>query len=227
MVMVYVPAGEFIMGSAASDGVAQDDEKPQHKVYLDAFWIDKTEVTNAQYKKCVAAGVCKASRCADDPRFNGDAQPVVCVSWDDATAYVQWAGGRLPTEPEWEKAARGTDGRLWPWGNAWDAGKVNSEEQGLGKPTAVGSYPAGASPYGALDMAGNVWEWVADWYDGGYYARSPGRNPPGPDSGGFKVVRGGAFYHNWRSVRCAARLRYDPYEGYINVGFRVVVAPGP
>jgi formylglycine-generating enzyme required for sulfatase activity len=226
MVMVYVPAGEFIMGSADSDSLALDDEKPQHTVYLDAFWIDKTEVTNAQYRKCVEAGKCKASRCADNARLNGDAQPVVCVSWDDAATYAQWVGGRLPTEAEWEKAARGTDRRIFPWGDAPDPNRANYYDTGIGTTSAVGSYPAGASPYGALDMTGNVCEWVADWYDSGYYARSPERNPTGPDSGKYRVLRGGSWDFFRRDERCASRFRFFPVLFNYNVGFRVVVAPG-
>ena len=118
MELLPVPAGEFLMGSdPAVDKDAQDDEKPQHTVYLDTFWIDKTEVTNAQYQTCVSAGACSQSEYADDSHFNAPNQPVVGVSWNDATAYCEWAGRRLPTEAEWEKAARGTDGRIYPWGN--------------------------------------------------------------------------------------------------------------
>jgi formylglycine-generating enzyme required for sulfatase activity len=228
--MVYVPAGTFIMG--------EDEEA--HEVYLDAFWIDKTEVTNAQYRKCVEAGKCKAFRYADDPRFNGEAQPVVGVSWDDAVAYAQWVGGRLPTEAEWEKAARGTDGRVYPWGNEWDGRRLNfcdtkcefdlskdaSVDDGFAWTAPVGSYPAGASPYGALDMAGNVWELVADWYDSSYYFRSPGYKPAGPDSGAYHVMRGGSWVDTQRFARVSCRgIPYpDLFDGYI--GFRVVCAPG-
>jgi formylglycine-generating enzyme required for sulfatase activity len=233
--MVFIPAGEFIMGSADSDSRASDDEKPQHKVYLDGFWIDKTEVTNAQYKKCVAAGKCTESSYPDDTRLNGDTQPVVGVNWNDARAYCEWAGARLPTEAEWEKTARGGDGRTYPWGNEWDGRRLNfcdanceydwkdaSVDDGYQYTAPVGSYPAGASPYGALDMAGNVWEWVADWYDSGYYARSPGRNPSGPDSGQFKVVRGGSFIYDFPGARSAYRYVFGlvPAPRSPDVGFR-------
>jgi len=237
MVMVYVPAGEFLMGSSDADDQAQDTEKPQHTVYLDAFWIDRTEVTNAQYRKCVEAGACREPGCWNDERYSAPDQPVVCVSWDGAQDYAAWTGGRLPTEAEWEKAARGTDGRIYPWGNEFDGSRLNycdrnceqdgkdtSADDGYAVTAPVGSYPTGASPYGALDMAGNVWEWVADWYDGRYYARSPARNPQGPDSGDGRVGRGGAFYEGIWLTRCARRLWVNPNFWDWTIGFRVVAA---
>jgi formylglycine-generating enzyme required for sulfatase activity len=197
--MVFVPAGEFTMGSSDADKDAYGDEKPQHTVYLDAFWMDKYEVTNAQYKKCVDAGKCSRpseSKSYTRSSYYGNASfdnyPVIYVSWNDAKTYCEWAGKRLPTEAEWEKAARGADGRIYPWGNTFDISKVNAERK-VGDTTEVGAYPAGASPYGALDMAGNVWEWVADWYSANYYASSPRNNPTGPSSGQYRVVRGGAW----------------------------------
>jgi formylglycine-generating enzyme required for sulfatase activity len=232
MVMVYVPAGEFLMGSADSDSQAYSNEKPQHTVYLDAFWIDKTEVTNAQYKKCVQAGACKALEYARSSDYNGDTQPVVEVDWFNAQAYCQWAGRQLPTEAQWEKAARGTDGRIYPWGNqaatceyaVMNVGSGN----GCGKGTTwpVGSKPKGASPYGALDMAGNVWEWVADWYSESYYAGSPSKNPPGPASGEYRVPRGGSFYDEARVVRGVYRGREVPGYWAPGRGFRCVCASG-
>jgi formylglycine-generating enzyme required for sulfatase activity len=225
-VMVYVPAGEFLMGSTDDYAYAGTEEKPQHTVYLDAFWIDRTEVTNAQYRQCVDAGACEEPRCWDEDELNAPDQPVVCVSWNDAQAYAVWAGGRMPTEAEWEKAARGTDGRIYPWGNsAPDCSKANYQGCEEYRPLPVGSHPDGASPYAALDMAGNVYEWVADWYDVDYYSRSPDRNPQGPDTGRKRVVRGGSLYTSDRVVRCAYRI--SPYPSYMNrdLGFRVVVAP--
>ena len=216
MAMVFVAAGEFPMGSNDGDS----DEKPVHTVYLDAFWIDKYEVTNAQYKHCVAAAACKPWDLAVVSRWNGDRQPVLGVDWEDARAYCQWVGGRLPTEAEWEKAARGTDGRTYPWGNDWDAGKLNSTGTGPGRTTDLGSYPGGASPYGALDMAGNVWEWVADWYDEGYYGRSPARNPTGPDSGTSRVLRGGSWGKGSDFARCAYCSGLAPNGRSGSVGFR-------
>jgi formylglycine-generating enzyme required for sulfatase activity len=239
-VMVYVPAGEFLMGSSDGDPDAADREKPQHTVYLDAFWIDKLEVTNAQYRKCVEAGACQAPRrCEGDKGFYEDEtkgnHPVVCVNWNKAQDYAAWVGGRLPTEAEWEKAARGTDGRLYPWGNSPpDCSKANLygcvEGPRAGETLPVGSHPDGASPYGALEMGGNVLEWVADWWDEGYYAGSPARNPQGPESGSVKVLRGSAFPGAPEFARCASRVwgpggpEFEP--GYYDLGFRVVVAPG-
>ncbi|MCK4473565.1 MAG: SUMF1/EgtB/PvdO family nonheme iron enzyme [Anaerolineae bacterium] len=236
MVMVYVPAGEFLMGATDADSEAGEDEKPPHRVYLDGFWIDRTEVTNAQYRKCVEARACREPWCWDESnfgyhdRFNALDQPVVCVLWNNAHDYAAWVGGRLPTEAEWEKAARGTDGRKYPWGNeAPDCSKANYKDC-VGGTTAVGSCPEGASPYGALDMAGNAWEWTTDKYGEDYYTHSPSHNPQGPDSGGFRVMRGGAFLGDPRNIRCTARYRGSPKYRPWWYGFRVVVpytAPGP
>jgi len=242
MVMVYVPAGEFLMGSSNADSQAQDDEKPQHTVYLDAYWIDRTEVTNAQYRRCMEAGACQEPGCWGEEDFNAPDRPAVCIIWDDVQAYAAWAGGRLPTEAEWEKAARGTDGRIYPWGNEFDASRLNycdrncvqdwkdtSADDGYVETAPVGSYPSGASPYGSLDMAGNVWEWVTDWYDEGYYARPAVRNPQGPDAGDYRVLRGGCLDDDVSGVRCACRARNDPdNQGsgrYWETGFRLVVSP--
>jgi serine/threonine-protein kinase len=240
MVMVYVPAGEFLMGLSDADGQADDDEKPQHTVYLDGYWIDRTEVTNAEYRKCVEAEACRKPGCWDDENYNAPDQPVVCVTWDDAQSYATWVGGRLPTEAEWEKAARGADGRIYPWGDEFDGSRLNycdrnctvdwkdtSADDGYAVTAPVGSYPAGASPYGALDMAGNVWEWVADRYEEGYYARSPARNPQGPDAGDYRVLRGGAFDDGERFVRCAARGMRGPDFWLRLNGFRLVASRAP
>jgi formylglycine-generating enzyme required for sulfatase activity len=234
MAMVYVPAGEFLMGSADSDKDASSDEKPQHTVYLDAFWIDHTEVTNAQYKKCVQAGTCTASSYASDSSFNGDTQPVVGVDWNNAVTYCEWVGRQLPTEAQWEKAARGTDGCIYPWGNQTATCEYavmdDGSGKGCGKGSAawvVGSKPKGASPYGALDMAGNVWEWAADWYDGKYYASSPFKNPTGPSSGSSRVLRGGSWDFDQTLARATFRGSYTPDSRLSNIGFRcLVVGPG-
>lgn len=216
---VYVPAGEFLMGSP--DGVGDDDEHPQHTVYLDAFWIMQTEVTNAQYTKCVTAGACSAP---NNSRWQDAAyadHPVTDVNWNQATEYAQWVGGRLPTEAEWEKAARGTDGRTYPWGEEQPDQSLANCCDFVNDITPVGSYPAGVGPYGALDMAGNVWEWTADWYASNYYSWSSVQNPTGPDSGVLRVLRGGAFWVDASPVRVAYRLRYSPYVRYRDLGFRV------
>jgi formylglycine-generating enzyme required for sulfatase activity len=224
MVQVFVEAGEFLMGSHETDSRAADDEKPQHVVNLDAFWIDMTEVTNAQYRRCVEAGVCTSPGCWGDADLSGDDQPVVCVTWYDAEVYAAWVGGRLPTEAEWEKAARGTDGRLYPWGNeSPDCTKAFYSGCGV-RTTDVGSHLEGASPYGALDMAGSVREWVADWYDHEYYQDSPGNNPLGPNAASFRVMRDGS---NPAFLRCAEREADYPDARDYFVGFRVVMPAEP
>ncbi|CAG0990223.1 partial Formylglycine-generating enzyme, partial [Anaerolineae bacterium] len=212
------------------------DESPVHIVYLDAFWIDKFEVTNTQYALCLNAGVCKApSNLTSNarpgyfgiPQFNN--YPVVYVSWEDASKYCVWAGRRLPTEAEWEKAARGSDRRSYPWGrtfeknllNSFDKNLLNFFEGGKGDTTLVGIYSGGASPYGALDMAGNVWEWTADWYDDRYYANSPRNNPQGPPSGSLRVARGGSWWSGYYQVRTTMRSGYlAPTDRSNNYGFR-------
>jgi len=182
-IMVYVPAGDFLMGNTERVG---DDypnsvsvqEWPQHTVYLDAYWIDQTEVTNAQYNQCAMAGVCSGGDMA--PEWTDF--PVTNVNWLQAQIYCSWVGGRLPTEAEWEKAARGTDGRTYAWGETLgcDYTRYHGAPCG-GEALPVGSLPAGASPYGALDMSGNVAEWVSDWMGIKYYEESPRENPQGPD----------------------------------------------
>ena len=223
MEQVYVPEGEFLMGS---NGYTSD-EQPQHTVYLDAFWIDKTEVTNAMYRKCVESGICEQPNCNYSDSQKND-HPVVCVDWNQAHSYCQWAGGRLPSEAEWEKAARGTDGRTYPWGENIDCGRANYGDGRLfgqkcvGDTTEVGKYPSGASPYGALDMAGNAWEWVNDWYGENYYQNSAQKNPTGPDSGQYRVLRGGSWFDGTRGVRTAIRNRVTPVLRNYNDGFRCV-----
>jgi serine/threonine-protein kinase len=261
--MVHVPAGAFWMGSSSAeiaDAVAAcvaaggsgdlcrrsfSAEVPRHEITLDAFWIDRTEVTNAQYRKCVEAGICEEPATCDwgTPTYNDSAKadhPVVCVTWNQARTYCQWAGKRLPTEAEWEKAARGTDGLVFPWGDTFDGRLVNfcdlnceSErrnedwDDGHASTAPVGSYAEGQSPYGAWDMAGNVWEWVSDWYDGYYYAGSPASNPPGPDTGTEKVARGGSWYGLWSYARAATRRGHQPSDRGSIFGTRCVTAsPG-
>lgn len=218
--LVYVPAGKFAMGSTVAN-----DEKPLHAIELDAFWIGLTEVTNEQYAQCVAAGACTApdNDLADDPAYAD--HPVVNIDWFQAAEYAAWAGGRLPTEAEWEKAARGTDARPFPWGGQTPDNTFLNFNMSAGTTEAVGAYPAGASPYGLLDMAGNVEEWVADWYAGDYYVASPVENPAGPDEGVFRAARGGSFNSNPNLVRASVRGKALPNTGYPSVGLRIVVDP--
>ena len=206
--MVAVPAGEFMESS-----------KPQRRVTLDGYWIDKNLVTVAQYKKfCGDTG----RKMPSIPPWGWkDDHPMVNVTWNDAKAYADWAGASLPTEAQWEKAARGTDGRKYPWGNDWDTSKLWSSVDGEKHGTApVGSFPKGASPYGALDMTGNVWEWCADWYGDDYYENAPARNPVGPATGDCRVLRGGCWYYVVEyGFRCAYRLDYEP-PNRLTLGFR-------
>jgi eukaryotic-like serine/threonine-protein kinase len=225
MTLLYIPAGEFIMGNTAGDS----SEIPEHSVYLDAFWIDQTEVTNAMYAKCVTAGACQApasTRSYTRDRYYGnpefDEYPVVYIAWNDARQYCEWAGRDLPTEAQWEKAARGTDGNIYPWGNAApDKTRLNYTQE-VGDTTQVESYPTGASPYGALDMAGNMWEWVADWY--GSYSSVPSSNPTGPTSGTIHMIRGGSWGSAAFSVRTSARGG-SPGNGNFYIGFRCARGP--
>ena len=222
---VYVPAGSFMMGS--EDGF--DDEKPVHEVTLDAFWIDRTEVTNGQYAACVADGACRPPESNvsytrlsyyDNPDYAD--YPVIYVSWEDARNFAAWAGGRLPTEAEWEYAARGPQSVEYPWGNETPTCDLLNFDRCVGDTTQVGSYPDGASWVGGLDMAGNVWEWVNDWYDGDYYGRSPGENPTGPETGESRTLRGGSWNHGVQNSRAAHRNYNNPHLRNLHVGFRVV-----
>lgn len=286
MTILYVPEGEFEMGLDEADtaaifqqcinvsGYAQSDcegligpEKPNHILWLDAFWIDQTEVTNAMFARFVdqtnyetdaereGFGIVfnessKEPESTDGadwrhPRGPGSSvdslqqHPVVQVSWYDASAYCEWAGRRLPTEAEWEKAARGTDGRTYPWGEVKPAGNLlnfadrnfdfvdwadTMTDDGYRYTAPVGSYPDGVSPYEALDMGGNVYEWVADWFSEIYYSNSPTRNPIGPDSGDNRVLHGGSWSHPGWGVRASNRLSFNPLGRLDNIGFRCAIS---
>jgi formylglycine-generating enzyme required for sulfatase activity len=243
--MILIPAGEFLRGTSDADILEMtlrfgwqsewfDDEKPQRKIYLDAYYIAETPVTNEEYKKFVDATGRDVPYTWDKNWHTfptgKDKHPVVGVTWDDANAYARWAGGRLPTEAEWEKAARGPspssgDGRRYPWGNEFDATRCNSYESKIHDTTPVGKYsPRGDSPYGVQDMAGNVWEWCTDWYDAAYYKNSPARNPKNETVGSYRVLRGGSWSYNYDVARGASRDGASPGYCSFNVGFRVVVS---
>jgi serine/threonine-protein kinase len=222
MTMVYVPRGEFEMGAM---GGGDTGRLPIHTVALDGFWLDRTEVTNGQYKQCVAAGQCEPSRYADISMLNGENQPVVAVSWYDAQAYCEWAGGTLPTEAQWEYAARGSENRAYPWGEDRPDCDIANYLECVGTTATVGSYPDGVSWCGALDLAGNVYEWVADWH--GSYTADKQVNPQGPESGDRKVIRGGSWTDLHQNLISAQRIRYIPTDASNTVGFRCVVSHIP
>ncbi len=266
MEMVFIPAGHFGMGSAETDENASPDEKPQREVYLDAFWIDRTEVTNTMFARFInetafqtraetkgSSIVYQAPSWSEVPGTDWNHpqgpesntlglqdHPVVNVSWEDAAAYCEWAGRRLPTEAEWEKAARGPDENLYPWGEkplrqtylnyadlhtgfSWYSRKDND---GYKFTAPVGAYPEGSSFYGVFDMAGNVWEWVSDWYDRAAYSRASSSNPTGPAYGTERVLRGGSWMSDLWSVRSANRSRYLPETTRPFVGFRCAKSAG-
>jgi len=248
---LYVPAGPFKMGDNFGDGMPR--ERPVHTVDLDAFYIGKYEITNAEWtafrnspdyddvslwpghrvlpKNQIPYWTQAQNHGGGTP--GTDNYPVLGVNWDGATAYCNWLTKitgkkyRLPTEAEWEKAARGTDGRRYPWGDGIDRSLANYVgAQAFDTVQPVGSYPGNASPYGAFDMAGNVLEWCQDWYDRDYYAVTPRRNPPGPASGAYRVVRGGSFFVEAAELRSAARSAAWPsFQGHRMIGFRPVREP--
>ena len=253
--LVEVPSGPFLMGSSDADTLADPDERPQHTLELPTYWIGKTEVTNAQFRSFVegdgysnqaywteAGWAWRQGNTRtqpfywDGPQWNGDTQPVVGVTWFEAVAYVRWLSAQtgrefhLPSEAEWEKAARGTDGRTWPWGNDWIEGRANTYEAGLNTTTPVGQYPEGASPYGALDMAGNVWEWCAtEWQKPyPYSVEDEWAADYLEQDGEFRVLRGGSWSSEQKFARGADR--YDSNARYLysyNVGLRVASSSPP
>ncbi len=234
MEFVKVPAGEFWMGSDPKvDISAQSDAQPQHRVYLDEYWIGKYPITNKQYQVFVKETNRRPPvgwNNNDFPKAKAD-HPVVNVSWYDAKAFCKWLSEKtmkkigLPIEAQWEKAARGTDGRIYPWGNQAPDSILANYDSNVGDTAEVGSYPAGASPYGALDMAGNVWEWVADWYSGSYYSQSPANDPSGPVSGNERSLRGGSWGGNGYYIRSAYRRRDYPLASNNLIGFRCSLFP--
>jgi formylglycine-generating enzyme required for sulfatase activity/tRNA A-37 threonylcarbamoyl transferase component Bud32 len=222
--LMFVPAGEFIMGNDSNE-----DAEPIHRVDVDGFWIDQTEVTNAMYEKCVDAGACKQPRNTNSnlhPVYYGNSEfddyPMIRVDWNTAKAYCSWAGRELPTEAQWEKAARGTAARIYPWGNDLPNGSRLNYNNDVGDATRVGNYPDGASIYGVLDMAGNVWEWTGTLYKPYPYEADDGREDL--SSSEARVLRGGAWNSNGNFIRSAARIRSNPTNSTDYYGFRCALA---
>jgi formylglycine-generating enzyme required for sulfatase activity len=254
MPLVFVPAGKFLMGTDKNFAFPEDDEMPQRRVEMNGFWIDQFEVSNQRYARCVEQGACTpptafGGKDREDYYQNRDYQefPVIHVSWEQANQYCRWVGRRLPTEAEWEKAARGTTGQVYPWG--WVGSSIGSQgvranycdancsyeyrdeqvDDGFDETAPSESFQAGASPYGALHMAGNVWEWVADWYEADYYQNAPGENPTGPRTGTLKVIRGGSWMDQaWLGtifgLRAANRAAHEPQSGEFYLGFRCAIS---
>ncbi len=238
MTEIFIPAGDFLMGSAGDDRNAFADEEPRHPVFLDGYWIDQTPVTNAMFARFLnACGNQKEENISwyypdggrilqennlwnFEPAF--EHHPVVSVTWYGANAYAQWVGARLPTEAEWEKAARGTDQRRYPWGNTEPNHGLANYDKKIGTTTPVGRYPAGASPYGVLDLAGNVWQWCADWYSETFYQVSPNKNPLCSTPGENRVSRGGSWYVESWTLRATYRGKFTPRSRYVGKGFRCV-----
>jgi formylglycine-generating enzyme required for sulfatase activity len=231
--MVRVPEGEFPMGvpKAARDGGV--DERPNHDVFVDTFYIDTYEVTNGRYLQFITETGHRTPQHPSDPSkglWQGNIMPesivdlpVINVDWYDADSFCKWAGKRLPTEAEWEKAAKGPNDWRFPWGNVEPTDRhLNYNQVWHGEATLVpvGIYEAGKSPYGAYDMAGNVWEWVADWYDPNYYSKSPARNPQGPETGTHKVLRSSGWQVETPQVRIFTRIKMEPLGRNHSTGFR-------
>ncbi len=239
---ILIPAGDFLKGITEDQGEALlahgaavlPNMKPQLSIYLDSYYIDRYPVTNEQYLDFTlqtgyqAQGIAKWGAWMDHFPDGGGKLPVVALSWADMSRYAGWAGKRLPTEAEWEKASRGIDGRLWPWGNEFSHERCNARENGIEQRTPVDRYPEGQSPFGCFDMAGNVWEIVADWYDivlvqdASYPALMTPFNPTGPRGGSSKVMKGGAFSTPLANCCCPFRICHDSSTQWNRVGFRCV-----
>ncbi len=237
--MVEIPTGSFPMGVPPGDRDGGRDEYPRHEVVLDTFLIDQFEVTNGRYLEFIKSTGHRVPQNPTNPTRNlwqGGTiteslaeRPVINVDWFDADAYCKWAGKRLPSEAEWEKAAKGTSDRRFPWGNVEPTAKhLNYNQKWIGEKTLmpVGSYEAGKSPYGVYDIVGNVWEWVNDWYDARYYEKSPSKNPPGPQEGTKKVIRGAGWQNETPTVRIFTRVDSDPTMRNESTGFRCAADKG-
>jgi formylglycine-generating enzyme required for sulfatase activity len=248
--LVEIPEGSFLMGSSDDDPDARRDEKPQHRLHLPTYYIGKTPVTYAQFRPFLESdGYTNRDYWSNDgwqwrtrrkrtrpshwnnKTRNGNDQPVVAVTWYEAAAYCRWLTAQtgdnycLPSEAEWEKAACGTDRRIYPWGNQAPDTKRANFDYAVGRTTPVGSYPAGASPYGVLDMAGNVWEWTRSEFRAYPYDPNDGREDASNPAGKRFTLRGGSLYHERTHIRCAARDWYYPYHENFNYGFRVLLSP--
>ena len=215
---VLIPAGPFLMGDSQGD-----ENNLIHRVYLDEYWIDTFEVTNSQYREFLSATGRSEPKYFSDSNYNQDNQPVVGVSWSDASSYCSWGKKRLPTEAEWEKAARGENSQVFPWGDTFLASRANTKESKNRQPVGVGNYTHGVSPFNLHDLAGNVWEWCDDWYNKEYYENSPSRNPGGPATGKDRVVRGGGW--NTLHVNMAFRRGIKPNKSFESLGFRCARTP--
>ncbi len=217
--MVSIPSGTFTMG----DNSGEPDEYPERKLSMQGYRIDRTEVTNRAYRACVAAKACDPTPFLDDAALGQEEHPVVGVTWDDARRFCAWVDKRLPTEAEWEYAAKGADFRKWPWSGAFDASKANTVQEGdfHGKTAPVVAYESGESPFGALQMAGNAAEWTADYFDPTHYRKNKdSTDPGGPSKGRERVVRGGSYRDTSHTVRVAARRAKSPTEVDNTIGFR-------